>query len=189
MCGNLHPIVRHLLEDDNKIDIYFFRNGLSSPFPKVPFFADSFSDLEVRGRLRKRTKAKEQKRRKMGKRNDDNYEARKLLSIKYLEHDPAQGWIVGKSAFSQFFTLKVVIEENFMQPALSLPLLCSFQTGERSKSLQMITVSPGGGGSGQIISVLLRGGPPNDYSIPWFWEEYTLNMIKRQQNKTNFFCM
>ena len=84
---------------------------------------DSFSDLEV-------TKAKEKKRRIMRKRNDDNYEARKLLSIKYLEHDPPQGSIVGKSAFSQFSTLKVVIEENFMQPALSLPLLCSIQTGE-----------------------------------------------------------
>ena len=79
----------------------------------------------------------------MGKRNDDNYQAQKLLSIKYMEHDPAQGWIVGKSAFSQFSTLKVVIEENFMQPALSLPLLCSFQTGELSKSLQMISVLPG----------------------------------------------
>ena len=119
----------------------------------------------------------------MGKRNDDNYEARKLLSIKYLEHDPALGWIVGKSAFSQFFTLKVVLEENFMQQALSLPLLCSFQTGELSKSLQMITLLPRGGGSGQIISVLHRGGPANDYSIPWFWEEYTLNMIKRQKKK------
>ena len=66
----------------------------------------------------------------MGKRNYDIYEARKLLSIRFREHDPAQGWIVGKSAFSQFSTLKVVIEENFMQPALSLPLLCSIQTGE-----------------------------------------------------------
>ena len=95
----------------------------------------------------------------MRKRNDDNYEARKLLSIKYLEHDPPQGSIVGKSAFSQFSTLKVVIEENFMQPALSLPLLCSFQTGEMSKSFQMSSVLPGEGGSGQIIALLHRGGP------------------------------
>ena len=42
----------------------------------------------------------------------------------------------------------------------------------------MITVlQVGRGGGGQMITVLHRGGPANDYGVPGFWREHTRNVI------------